>query len=423
MRRLLFMGMVLFLWCAVLATAGAFSDRLEGKIAYIGMDNNVYTYFDGVSYALTADGSDSRRYQWLTWSPDDQLAYFCCNLDMARNLQTGAYLSDDGLVAGREVWKGFGQAVIYAAWSPAPCEGGHVNCRLLSMLVNDALQGGMSVEMISEEDGIVQQFQIGVGAPFYYSFNASGNQLLLHRNNRDMDVYNIATRDIVTERTRRSSGTFQTPSWSPIDNRLVIGTRGTSRQTTNITVINELGELQEVIRDIRGNLSFLWSPDGRYIAYRSIANSGISELFVVDIITGELVAKSPVDRVIAFFWSPDSRYLAYVTPYRVGGGFSKTDTRATVQQRQRTTLSWSILDVVENNSFLLTAFVPTYEMTYLLTYFDQFAQSHAVWSPNSQYIVYSEWLNDAPAIQVVDVLRDTVPITIANGTYAVWSFK
>lgn len=412
----------LLLWLGLLA--GALSAQTEqtqwiGKIAYVGEDYNVYTYFASVNYALTQDGNNTRRYQWLTWSNDDQLAYFCCSLDVARDLRTAAYLSENGLLAGRVVWTGFGTQVIYAAWSPAPCaEESH--CRPLSLLLNDVLRGVLRVALLQERsESDIREIEVGKGAPFYYSFSADGSQIVLHRNNRDIDIYDVAAQDLVVRRARRSSGTFQTPSWSPVDNRIVIGTRGSNRQLTNITLVDEQGGTRTLVTDVRGNISFLWSPDGRYLA---VSSSNISALFVVDVASGNVVARSPIEHVMAFFWSPDSRYLAYVTPYRLNGGFSKPNTRQLIQQR-RATLSWSVLDVIENNSVLLAPFVPTYETSYLLTYFDQFAQSHRVWSPDSRHLVYAEEVNGVPTVQVLDAMQSSVPATLARGRYAVWSFR
>ncbi|MFN8563096.1 MAG: hypothetical protein U0703_16140 [Anaerolineae bacterium] len=68
--------------------------------------------------------------------------------------------------------------------------------------------------------------------------------------------------------------------------------------------------------------------------------------------------------------------------------------------------------------------MPSNEFIYLLTYFDQFAQSLHLWSPNSRQIVYAEVTPEGR--RVIDVLDTTqelsVPLVIADGRIGIWSF-
>jgi TolB protein len=141
-----------------------------------------------------------------------------------------------------------------------------------------------------------------------------------------------------------------------------------------------------------------------------------------------VVASSPVDGVLSFFWSPDSAHVAYVTLGSSPGSFSASapsDARLVAQTQQPTGLAWSVLDVEDGANRRYGSFIPTQQLVYLLTYFDQFAQSHRLWSPDSRHIVYSEITADERAvISLLDTTQEvTVPLVIADGVIGIWSFS
>ncbi len=140
--------------------------------------------------------------------------------------------------------------------------------------------------------------------------------------------------------------------------------------------------------------------------------------------------------MIAFFWSPDSQSLAYVSPVRVreagtfDASYHPADLNRPVQQGEFR-LRWSVLNTDSGSSTVLSLFAPTDPLLYLLTYFDQFAQSHRLWSPDSRYLVYAERNNSgnggqSPGGGTVSILDttapDAVPFTVADGVLGIWSF-
>ena len=84
-----------------------------------------------------------------------------------------------------------------------------------------------------------------------------------------------------------------------------------------------------------------------------------------------------------------------------------------------------MLDVATGANRRLASFLPTSDMIYLLTYFDQFSQSHRVWSPDSQNLVYGELTADRqPVVTILSTSgTDSVPLTIAEGQIGVWSYE
>lgn len=411
---------------------GALALDLPGKVAFIGADYNVYTanFAQGVTVQLTEDGSNQVRYQWPTWSPDNRLAYFCCDLQYARSFETTAFISQDGLERGRAVFRGQAEPVIYASWSPAACSAA-ANCHDLALLINDATNNTLRIDLIRDYlDSSDAPQTIAQGSPFYYNWNPAGTQMVFHRNNRRIDVYDVINGEVLPEYQQSSSGTFQTPAWSPVDDRILAGTPGDEARKTHLTIFAG-DNTQELLSNVGGNVSFLWSPDGNYVAYRAISESKFGALFVIDAVSGAIVSRSSISGVISFFWSPDSRNLAYITLSTPEGAFdarTEPPRRAIDFVQNIEGLAWSTLNIETGLNRRYSTFLPTAEMIYLLLYFDQFATSHHVWSPDSNYLVYTEATRidnePQPIVNVLDVRQaNSVPLTIASGVFAVWSMN
>ncbi|MGB1288419.1 MAG: hypothetical protein ACPG7F_17930, partial [Aggregatilineales bacterium] len=381
-------------------------------------------------YQLTDDGTSTRRYEWVTWSRNGQLAYFCCNLQFASDFETGAYVSTDGITPGEVILSGEGEPVIYAGWSPGLCLGGN-NCDALAMLINDLNTGALRVDVASRVDDNFSVNTIATGNPFYFTWSPGGDRMVFHRMGRDIDFFDVSSTTIEDAVQQTSSGLFQSPAWSPVDDRVLFAIPGEESGRSNLVVNN--GSDNVILREeIPGTLSFLWSPDGNYVAYRVLSDGQYGRIFIVDAITGETIAESNLDGTLGFFWSPDSNRLAYLTVSASEGNFNaSTESEGilisqTIQEP--TGLSWNVLDVQANTNQVYPSFIPTREMIYLLTYFDQFAPSHRLWSPDSSHLVYSEVIGTGDDVETVITILDviaanSVPLTIGHGSFAVWSYE
>lgn len=391
-----------------------------GKIAIIGQDYNVSVLdaATGQRTALTADATRSRRYQWPTWATDGRLAYFCCeNLVGQPRVGVQVFISTDGARPGKLIYQMANEAFTYAYWSPDNCAGG-ATCRDLAVLLSMADRPAFKVELIRDDTAALSR-TIGTGAPYYYSWSPDGRQMLWQRDNRSMTVYDAVNNEIIAT-LAQAPGAFPAPAWSPVDNRLLFGAFNAQTQATDLTVID--GEQTQVLNaGIRGLVAFSWSPDGRYIAYRNVLRGqGVSPITVLDAASGAVVAESR-SAGIAFFWSPDSQKLAYLT-------FSPNadaPSASRVAQQQALVIDWAVMDIASGDDRSLARFTPTGEMIYLINYFDQFNQSHRLWSPDSRYLVYGEVLpTGRTSVTVLDTTdSDAVPFSVANGFIGVWSYN
>ncbi|MBI5669904.1 MAG: PD40 domain-containing protein [Chloroflexi bacterium] len=414
-------GLLVILILAVVFPAAAQDNQqpsLPGYIAYIGLDQNVYTLnlSDNTEVALTADASRTHVYRWPTWSNDGRLAYF-----MSSPQETEVRISPDGQTPGEAVYAGEGEVFNYAYWSPANCVASD-RCRDLAVLLSSRAAGGLFVELVRDGLETASSRTAGEGGPFYFSWSPDGGRMLWQRNNERLDIFDAETNNLL-ETLSVTPGMFQAPGWSPVDDRLLVGALNRDGVTTDVVIATSEGQRVLASR-LEGPVAFAWSPNGDYVAY----TNRDGPLTVLDALTGRLIVRSSVTGVAAFFWSPDSQHIAYITLSTPPSSFSvQADGRGKVAAavQEPTGIAWSVLDVNTGATRRYGAFVPTQDMLYLLVYFDQFAQSHRLWSPDSRYLIYAEV---TPADEAVISLLDTtqsnaVPFSLANGYIGIWSFK
>lgn len=401
---------------------------LPGQIAYIGTDYNVYLLdlATNTTRALTedagAEANSVRFYQWPTWANDGRLAFFSTLARERADFTTEVYITD-GENTPVLAYTGEVETFNYAYWSPRECAPG---CRELAVLLSSEAAGGFFIELIRSTTGDTSSLTrtVGVGSPFYYSWSPDGTRMVWQRFGRQIEIFDVDSESI-GQAFDVQLGQFFAPAWSPIDDRILIGIaepESTHTQTRVAIVTND--SIQAITPPLDGNVAFSWSPDGNLIAYM---NSG-DPLVVIDSVSGETIASTPLGGVLAFFWSPDSANIAYVTLATPPGTFSAKRAHNSPSQLEFAQasrgLAWSVLDVTTGTVDRYASFIPTQEMTYLLTYFDQFAQSHRIWSPDSRHLLYSELTSDGlPVINLLDTSTAfSVPLSIARGLVGIWSF-
>ncbi len=425
MKKLVIVFFLLIPGLGVLAQDA--SPEFPGRIAYIGADFNVYVLSSGSEepQMITQDANGTRQYQWPTWSTDGRLAYFGAFLE-DNGVGLDVFISEDGDTTEDPVVTLDNTVFQYAYWSPEDCvtdEG----CRDLAVLLSDQ-NVGLLVQLFHNSPPNTVSEIAGTGAPFYYSWSPDGSRMLWQRNQEAFEIYDVADQS-VAETLPQKPGLIQAPAWSPVDDRLLFGALDEETETTSLVITGDDASI-DLATELSGLVSYAWSPDGNRVAYRlQTGASSFGALFVVDAVSGEIIARSPVTGVISFFWSPDSQQIAYITLSSPPGSFNaSTETGGGVMaapaQQQSLSLSWSVLHVADGATQRFGSFTPTREMLYLLQYFDQFSQSHRVWSPDSSHILYSEIAGDGPVLSLLDVTRaDSIPFTLTSGVVGVWSFN
>jgi TolB protein len=250
--------------------------------------------------------------------------------------------------------------------------------------------------------------------------------MLWFQNGERLSVYDVGAGNIELE-LQDAPGFFQAPAWSPVDQRLLFAR--SERQRNHVTIAD--GDVRaELGRPLAGAVFFSWSPDGEHIAFAS-GTYPLSPITIVGSDGSNERVISGVENIIAFFWSPDSTKLAVVSveeateplPEAQGPGFHGR--RAAQTDTPDLTLVWHVIDVGTGEASRLATFFPTREQFYLLQFFDQYSQSHRLWSPDSRYLVYAEQPAGAEvgSIRLLDTTQpDQSPRVLMEGRQAVFSF-
>jgi hypothetical protein len=95
-----------------------------------------------------------------------------------------------------------------------------------------------------------------------------------------------------------------------------------------------------------------------------------------------------------------------------------------VSQSSDLRLAWSVVNVAEGAAVDFPPFRPTDAFLLLIPYFDQYAQSLSLWSPDGQQLVYAD-IDDrqTASVQVLDTTQPNQPARrLASGTFAAWSW-
>jgi TolB protein len=147
-------------------------------------------------------------------------------------------------------------------------------------------------------------------------------------------------------------------------------------------------------------------------------------LRLVDVETGTVTVISS-DLVLAFFWSPDGQQIAYITVVEPGDDVTaQKETvrgRRAFQQNDPLRFRLWVADVASGESRQLLTFLPTaLYVSQFLPFFDQYALSHRVWSPDGRSLVLPVQEPEADVIYVVST-ADGRTRAVAEGAIGFWS--
>ncbi|MCZ7546594.1 MAG: hypothetical protein M5R40_25100 [Anaerolineae bacterium] len=416
MRRIvLFLALVL----ASVGGAGALGQEAgdAGRIAIAGADGNIHLYdvATGVVTPLTEDGApDAKVYIWPTWSNDGRLAYFGVSVQPGDPYRFGIFLQPpegDPIRAHTARDESF----TYAHWAPGDCPAG--DCRDLAVLYTNT-NGELALRRVRAGEGAadVSVVEVETGGPFYWDWSPDGQSMFWARFGALLERYDVAANAVV-ETFAEAQGLERAVDWSPVDDRLLSSVR---RADGAFDLVVFDGAAREVlVEGLEGGVAFEWSPDGTQVAYVDFADT--AHLKIVDANTGSEVA-ALAQGVVAFFWSPDGARIAYLTfePERLTP--QPIAYRQPAQQAPQ--LQWFIYDLATDATAVSVVFTPTSDMVYYLSFFDQFARGHRLWSPDSARIVYAERLGDGrDVVSLIDAGDPgAAPQILVEGRFGVFSW-
>ncbi len=333
-----------------------------------------------------------------------------------------AMLVDDGGSAFQPIWSPDGERVTFSAGSQ-----GDTSLVTVSVLDGDRVAlplatkpfffmwdpSGTTVGWLrGTQDGIVFEADGEVqieddGRPFYLSWAPDGSRLAVHIGTDRLDELGSdgATSIGVVP------GSFQAPAWtadgvvavsrSPAGEHLVVIDDGDVRRVASVD-----GVVRFVVAGDRAAVETFAAADqpdqgnGVAAAFETVASVPSGRLVVVDLSSGDVT--EVLDRTAAaFLWSPDGRKLLILDVVDRQGTFRW--------------LVWEDGDLVSTVDFVAD---PGWFQTFV-PFFDQYAQSMTLWSPDSEAFAFPGIIDDRPGVWVQSLSADE-PLHVADGSWVAW---
>ena len=389
-----------------------------GQLAYIGSDGNVYV----VDAALTdhqqltddatarAEGS-GRSYHRLAWSPDGRFAFASVSRSGTAD-GSSLFLVESPDAPKNEIASSETNFYIYVSWPINYCLQQPV-CNRLAYLIEEPDES-IGLHLIDVGRETVGERTVGFGWPFYFSWSADAEQMLWHRNGGRIDERAASYSQFGVESEQTTDlevlpGRQIAPAWSPVGDAYLLVS------AENRLTLYDGDEERIIATGSNGDISFVWSPDGKSVAWAvrdKAENASYGRIHVYDLNSAESTAVTGIGlNPMAFFWSPDGKRLGYLQWMPIGddGGW----------------MQWRTVTPETREDRGFGTFNPTPQFRFIAASFNQYAQSHQLWSPDSRYLVYTErGTGFEDRIWLVDTTADeTAPILVAEGSLAFWSWR
>ncbi len=382
-----------------------------------------YVNEEGQIVALGPDGSDEQqltnaqqRFQFPAWSPDGR-SLAAIGIDRTG---AGVFVLADGTteVAPAPLYADRVEGPFYLYWSP--------DGKQVSFLASHP--EGMGLHLV-QADGSTESRLLTIGGPLYWQWTADSQQMLIHSgfSGEASRLELIKADGDGTGDAIAAPGFFQAPGISA-DGRYLAYAEEVTGRSSRLTIVDTQSEAVEQQRHA-GLVAMAWSPTANQLAFTNgtepDSSSFVGPLRLMDAATGEvrLLSNEPI---VAFFWSPDGRYLAALSILRSGEGdinalAGKSSTAKRSQQQNLPMLRLLVYDVTTDEGRFLFTFVPTFTFaTQFLPFFDQYALSHRLWSPDSSALVLSMVENGRNQIFIINVVSGQKQF-LAEGLMPFWS--
>ena len=396
------------------------------RIVYVGVDENIFT--------INPDGSDSKRltgsttarsmgsilarpygqsnvmHSWPTWSPDGSRIAVSRVVLEGEEPQVSLFIVDADTGSLNRIYGNepgasplIADAVPhYMYWSP---DGGKLafiapTTVALVLFVNDGTENAV----------------VSSQGPLYFKWAGDGGSMVIH--SRDKLTRAVAPFDVPAAQLGDMAPVFRAPDLSADGQTLAYITE--VEQGSALLAGNADGSqaFQQLVT-VQAPSALLWSPVKDVIAVADGARTGspgYRRLRLIDPNGAEPVTLVE-EPMAAFYWSPDGDHIAYVA--------------IDVETRR---LVWKVVPTAGGEPWDLTSFIPSQGMLTALSFFDQYAHSHSLWSPDGTSLVFAgqtgqrtdESNGSAPdrgSVYVINTEPGSLPRRIASGTLAFWSWN
>jgi len=364
---------------------------LPGRLAILNAAGDLVTIDPDGSDELVLDRVEAGRSQVRqpTWSPDGRrVGWVHLEITEAGALSAAVATStDDGT---RPTEARTAVVPFYLSWDPTSSR-----IAYLGSPSEDGIELGI-LEIAGRSAGT----PLDTGQPFYLSWGPNGDQLLVHVGQDRLERLGLdGSLATIAERP----GTFSAPVWTADGRTFVYASIDAGDQ--RLVVRRAEAGRERTLVPYDGLIAFVVSPDGERIAFQVLEPERTLPLSVIDLGTGETVEITD-HAVASFFWSPDGERLLFLDP-----------DPGTEQLWYR----WGVWD--GTSSFVTPRFVPSPRMAgEYLQFFEQYAQSMSLWSPDSRAFAYPGTNEDGEeGIWIQSARPDRAAVLVADGDVVAWS--
>ena len=405
-------------------TAIAPSEHPLNRIVFVNDERQIETVApDGSQRRLLTD--EDHFYEFPAWSPDGS-RIAALGSDRSGG---GIFLLHDDEEPGdpQELFFNRDRRPFYLYWSP--------DSKQISFLADNPVHGiGLNVmdAQLGEESRTIAS-----GSPFYWSWTADSRQMLIHSGTQEDDSRLVLIDNAGQDQTPQipAPGYFQAPGISP-SGRFWAYSQLKEGSISWITIDDQVNGEQRAERHA-GSIALNWSPVVDKLAFISGENNGRfnfwGPLRLLDIATGETRLLSS-NLVLAFFWSPDGKQILTISVPNdngLNGGVEVRETKsrhlarssqaAPPSQTMRHQFMLSVIDVDTGTGLELSEVtLPTIFLSQFLVFFDQYALSHNLWSPDSEQIVLPIVADGENQIVVISAKSGRMH-PVGSGYMAFWS--
>ncbi len=407
----------------------SFSLAQPGRIAFITTDGQLATANpDGSDLRVLTEGE--QRLQFPAWSPGSSKI---ASIGIDREGGFIHVFADEANATATEIYRSDSEGPIYLYWSP----GGE----MVSFIANNNdPKTRLALHLASE---IQADKILTSGAPFYWQWQGDSKGILIHTGFTGAGSrlgFTTLDGDTLTENLA-PPGVFQAPGISASGNYIAYAEDNDLRGTQVILQNNPrlLQDLAETVRrEVKheGAVALSWSPSEDKLAFTAPAKDApavYGQLKLLEAESGLLETLSE-NLVVCFFWSPDGKYIAYLTPNleRDDGDVSSLGNTLYVLDKQHVSdtqtvqrgsflLELHVVDITTKEDKRLATFTPTFLfLDQFMPFFDQYALSHRLWSPDSSAIVLP--ITNADNTKQITVFGlDGTVTKVAEGDTPFWS--
>ncbi|MGH2587558.1 MAG: TolB family protein [Dehalococcoidia bacterium] len=208
--------------------------------------------------------------------------------------------------------------------------------------------------------------EVARGMPIFTAWSPNSDSLLVHAGTVIQRMDRGAASALTT--VGLNAVDLRVPAWSPDGQHFATVRHGEIRNA--VVLLDRTGRHVARVGAVGGAAALAWSPDGGTLAVSSQSAVGSFEgIDLIDVRSSETRTLIR-DRVLLWLWSPEGRRIAYL---RRAGSEGQ--------------LAWRVLSLDGRPPISGAMFYPSPAFAVLVAFFDQYLLSHRLWSPDGRYLL------------------------------------